>query len=203
MKKNAAFTLIELLVVVAIIAILATLAVPNILGAMETAKANSDVANLSSLGKGLQRYLLDNEDDFFKSSTTSTTWPTALYKYLNDWRVFHNPFDKRANPTTAPYPVSYGINKNCFDTNAGQWTGPSQLLVMADQRVSTSGANQYQGFSTQNPIIQPGQGMGVFRKEKMINCLFGDYHAVATSVTDYRDTQSDRGRERWIPIKDN
>jgi prepilin-type N-terminal cleavage/methylation domain-containing protein len=201
MKKNAAFTLIELLVVIAIIAILATLAIPNILGALETAKANSDVANLSSLGKGVQRFLIDNEDDSFKSGQ-NTTWPLAVNHYLNDWRVFKCPFDKRATPNTAPYPVSYGANKNIFDTNAGQWTAPSQLIILADQRVAEKGANQYQGFSTQNPITQPGQGMGVYKNGKMINCLFGDYHAVATNVTDYRDTQSEKGRERWLPIKE-
>jgi prepilin-type N-terminal cleavage/methylation domain-containing protein len=198
MKKNAAFTLIELLVVIAIIAILATIAVPNILGAIETAHASTDAANLSSIGKGVQRYLIDNEDDFFK--TSGRPWPQALNQYLNDWRVFRSPFDKRAIPNTQPYPISYGMNKNCMDTSAGQWTAPSQLLIAADQKVAEKGANQFNGQSTQAPVIQPGQGLGVYKSGKMINCLFGDYHAVATNMTDFKDVQSQKGQLRWIPL---
>jgi prepilin-type N-terminal cleavage/methylation domain-containing protein len=197
MKKNAAFTLIELLVVIAIIAILATIAVPNILGAIETAHASTDVANLSSLGKGVQRHLIDNEDDFFK--TNGMPWPQALNHYLNDWRVFKSSFDKRATPNSGPYPVSYGVNKNCMDSSAGQWTAPSQLLIMADQKVSERGANQFNGVSTQSPVIQPGQGLGVYKRGKMINCLFGDYHAVAVNMADFRDVQSPKGQQRWVP----
>jgi hypothetical protein len=33
----------------------------------------------------------------------------------------------------------------------------------------------------------------------MINCLYGDFHAVSTNTNDFRDVQSERGQQRWVP----
>jgi hypothetical protein len=87
-----------------------------------------------------------------------------------------------------------------MDTNAAKWTAPSQLIVIADRKVAEKGASQFSGFSTQNPTIQPGQGLGVFKSGKLINCLYGDFHAVPIHIADYRDMESQKGQQRWVPM---
>src|ERR1043166_5412288 len=98
--KKSGFTLIELLVVIAIIAILASLAIPALTKAMETARANSDLNNLSQLGKSMAVYLSDS-DDVLPSATSYAK--TLNPKYVSSWKVFQSPFDKCApqeNATT-------------------------------------------------------------------------------------------------------
>jgi len=58
--KRSGFTLIELLIVVAIIAILAAIAVPNFLEAQTRAKVSRVMADLRTLGVGIEMYAVDH-----------------------------------------------------------------------------------------------------------------------------------------------
>lgn len=57
--SRTAFTLIELLVVIAIIALLVGLILPALGSARSTARSTANMANLRSLGQGMQMYLND------------------------------------------------------------------------------------------------------------------------------------------------
>ncbi len=59
--RSRAFTLIELLVVIAIIALLIGILLPTLAGARNAAKATLDLANLRSLGQGLEMYVSEEE----------------------------------------------------------------------------------------------------------------------------------------------
>ena len=200
-NHQRAFTLIELLVVIAIIAILASLAIPQILGALETAKGTKETNNLKSLGQGTARYLADNQDDMFPRASTGSSggWPMLLHKFVTDWRAFESPFDKRPTAIQAPFPVSYAVNDNLFDTNTSSYTSSSELIIMAPYKTADSGPQQFKGTSAQNPGLPPGDGLATQAGGKQITALFGDFHAVALSYKDYQDKQSLRGRAHWFP----
>jgi general secretion pathway protein G len=53
------FTLIELLIVVAIIGIIATIAIPNLLIAMEKGKQKSTMGDMKSIGNAIESYITD------------------------------------------------------------------------------------------------------------------------------------------------
>jgi general secretion pathway protein G len=59
MKKNG-FTLIELLIVVAIIGIVASIAIPNLLVALQKGKQKATMGDLKSVGTALEIYMTDN-----------------------------------------------------------------------------------------------------------------------------------------------
>jgi len=59
-ERERGFTLIELLVVVAIIAIIASIAIPNMIDAMDRAKQNSTMADMRVVGFALEKYAIDH-----------------------------------------------------------------------------------------------------------------------------------------------
>jgi prepilin-type N-terminal cleavage/methylation domain-containing protein len=205
-NHQRAFTLIELLVVIAIIAILASLAIPQILGALETAKGTKETNNLKSLGQGTARYLADNQDDMYPRNSPgggATGWPALLHKFVTDWRAFESPFDKRPTALQSPFPVSYALNDNVFDTNTSSYTSSSELILMAPYKTAETGGQQFKGTSVMNPAMAPGDGYGTQSGGKQITALFADFHAVALSFKDFQDKQSQRGRLRWFPTASN
>jgi prepilin-type N-terminal cleavage/methylation domain-containing protein/prepilin-type processing-associated H-X9-DG protein len=204
--KKSAFTLIELLVVIAIIAILAGIALPVFSRVLERGKATSDASNLRQLGVGVAAYLNDNDDQMFSltaTSGTNTTWSQTLQsKYVTNWKAFRSPFDKRADPTAAPYPVSYGINVNCFGVNASKYVSPSQLIVMAPVLANSSTDISFSGTSndnTQLAVPTPGTGKGTHSNRSQINALFADTHVESLSYQKFSDSTTEDGLKAWNP----
>jgi type II secretion system protein G len=54
------FTLIELLVVLAVIAIISTIAIPNLLNAIDRSKQTRTMADLRSIGTAIEQYSVEN-----------------------------------------------------------------------------------------------------------------------------------------------
>jgi len=208
MKKSSAFTLIELLVVIAIIAILAGIALPVFSKVLERGKATSDASNLRQIGIGMAAYLNDNEDQMFSlqaapGSGGATTWPQILQsKYVSNWKVFRSPFDKRPEPKTEPYPVSYGINTNVFDVNASKYVSPSDLVTMAPVIVPGGTEVAFREMSNANvtlPLPTGGTKKGTHSNRGQINALFADTHVESLNYIKFADTSTVDGLKTWYP----
>jgi prepilin-type N-terminal cleavage/methylation domain-containing protein/prepilin-type processing-associated H-X9-DG protein len=206
--KRSAFTLIELLVVIAIIALLAAIAIPVFGTAMEKARGAQCLANLNQIGKAFVLYLNDNDDDFFGRSSEKT-WPQKLHdKYSVPWKQLRSPFDKETGdrPSTETgnnIPVSYGVNKECFDTNTGKWTAASELIIAAPA-MEQSPEVKFSGIASQNvDLSRPsggGRKYGTHSNRNRINALFGDGHVEGLLWKDYSANSGDEGRRRWEPV---
>ena len=72
------FTLIELLIVVAIIGLISSIAVVNLLNAVDKGKQKRTMADLRTIGAAVEAYGTDNA----RYPTGVTTWP-AMKSYLN------------------------------------------------------------------------------------------------------------------------
>ena len=59
-RKPAGFTLIELLIVVAIIGLLASIALPNLMRAMNKAKQARTLADMKAIGNAMESYAVEN-----------------------------------------------------------------------------------------------------------------------------------------------
>lgn len=209
--KKSAFTLIELLVVISIIAILAGIALPVFNKVLERSKATNDASNLRQLGIGMAAFLNDNDDQMFSLSGVdaggvATTWPKAIHdKYVTNWKVFRSPFDKvtggRPDPKTDPYPVSYGINVNCFGINASKFSSPSQLVLMAPV-IEGAGEVVFTGTSSTNvalPMPSGGNKLGTHSGRGQINALFADTHVEGMNYVKFADSSSEDGLKTWYP----
>ncbi len=200
--KKSAFTLIELLVVIAIIAVLASLALPALNGALEKARATTDLNNLRSLGSGVSSYLNDHEDVMFPEAggdSAAPSWQLALHKYVTDWKVFLSPFDKRAIRVEPPVPVSYGLNVNTFDVHSSKIESPSELILMAPVPVNGK-EMKFTGTSDLSIKLETpsgGQPNGTHQKRKFINALYADFHVSPNTWTEFSDANSERGLIRW------
>ena len=211
MKKLHAFTLIELLVVISIIAILAGLALPVFSRAMEKGRATADQNNLSSLGKGIRMFLNDTDDSMF-SLKTGDPWTTILQKkYVPDWTAFRSPFDKRpSNPTKQP--VSYGLNKNVFDTFVAKWENSPSSVILGAPNVDTGSPGKTVKFkevdssssSDTSAITPPNTAdLGTHQSRQAINVLFGDSHVQQVDWRKYRQDPSappaQQALFQWLP----
>jgi prepilin-type N-terminal cleavage/methylation domain-containing protein/prepilin-type processing-associated H-X9-DG protein len=229
-KFVAAFTLIELLVVIAIIAVLASIALPVYWTIVERGRAVADSNNLKQIGLAAALYHNDNNDTIFSSTTTAqdsagnTLFAPGLLQiqYASNPKVFHSPFDRRADRTTGPAIVSYGVNANILNRPAnpgpndfnGDWaklSSASQLVFMApniDPSDASTVAFQPLDASSPTPLNVPTPAVskadyrGTQGNRSKISVLYADGH-VAISVP-YREystsTGTDDDKRRWQPF---
>src|SRR5881275_2928183 len=78
-EREGGFTLIELLVVMIIIGILAAIAIPVFLNQRKKAQDSAAKADVSTLGKEVATYYVDNADDATLAITSVGTAPNLRY----------------------------------------------------------------------------------------------------------------------------
>lgn len=187
--KRHAFTLIELLVVIAIIAILAGIALPVFTGVMERGRATSEASNLRQLGIAVISYSGDNGDAY-----PTAAWPTDLNpKYLQSWKVFQSPFDKRASSESggAASPISFDINKNLIAKPTSTVNSLTSCVLAAPLLAPGSTAANLIFSSTAAAPSQPASldkgtdTVGTFSKGLQISVLFADSHITPMKVSDF------------------
>ncbi len=210
--KKSAFTLIELLVVIAIIAVLAGIALPVFSSAQEKSKVIKDGNNLHQIGIALVAYTNDNGDSLF---LTGTSWSKAMNpKYIQDWKAFQSPFDKRTSDQTGiSSPLSYDFNKNLLDKSMSDVAAPSLCIVIApyitNQPVSNANAFSLTASSATASLDANSNGSGssggTHNNGKRINALFADAHVADMVMIDFHsqpplanpDTTSSVRDLRW------
>jgi len=200
--KNSAFTLIELLVVIAIIAILAALSMGALAKALERGRALSDAGTLRSIGPLFQRYLSDHDDEMpSNAGTGATTWPEQFHKLATDRKLLISPFDRRPIVDGSNSPVSYGINTNNFDVNAGDFVSPSELVMMTAFAKLSKNKPVFSGTASSNVAVQPATTHGIYRDNSYLNVLFADWHVVPMNYeVEVKDDSSLKGKKHWDPL---
>ena len=229
-KSAAAFTLIELLVVIVIIAILASIALPVYNMILSRSRAVTDANNLKQIGLGAAMYRNDNNDTIFSSTTSiqdsggSTLFAPGLLQvqYVNGATVFHSPFDSRADKTTGPAIMSYGVNVNILNRPAnpgptefnGDWTkitAPSRLVFMAPNLDPASAASvTFRPLDASSPTVLnvPTQAInradnrGTHMNRSQISVLYADGHVtISVPYKEYStSTGTDDDKLRWQPV---
>ena len=96
MRTQRGFTLIELLIVVAIIGIIATIAVPNLMTAMNRSKQTRTMADMKAIAVACENYSIDN--NFYPVQTSqgpvvgiSGGLSPAYMKVIPDADAWNNP----------------------------------------------------------------------------------------------------------------
>src|SRR6267143_1688495 len=93
--KRAGFTLIELLIVVAIIGLIASIAIPNLMSALNKAKQTKTMADIKAIGSALETYAVDN-NTYPKGLSDANA--QALGQYLSRYLKTIPPGDGWSNP---------------------------------------------------------------------------------------------------------
>jgi general secretion pathway protein G len=80
LRNQGGFTLIELLIVVAIIGIIASIAIPNLLSAVDRSKQKRSMADMRTIGTALEAYATDH--NFYPVSPADTPIGPAVATLL-------------------------------------------------------------------------------------------------------------------------
>src|SRR5438128_2256871 len=94
-RKTAGFTLIELLIVVAIIGLLASIALPNLMRAMNKAKQARTLADMKAIGNAMESYAVEN-NTYPKGLTNANA--QILSSYVSRYLQTVPPGDGWTNP---------------------------------------------------------------------------------------------------------
>jgi general secretion pathway protein G len=122
-RRSAGFTLIELLIVVAIIGLLASIALPNLMRAMNKARQSRTLADMKAIGNAMESYAVEN-NTYPRGLTDANAQILSSYvsKYLqtvppgDGWS---NPWHIDTNAQGTIYTItSYGAD-GASGTNAG------------------------------------------------------------------------------------
>lgn len=206
MMKKSAFTLIELLVVITIIAVLATIALPAFSAVMEKANSVKDSNNLRQIGLASTAYCTDHNDTIFMSGSSFASLLNP--QYVNIWKPFQSPFDKRAASELAQTaPVSYDLNKNIVGKSTSDIAAPSNCIMIAPLVATPYPNLTFRNTPSSAPTLDessnPGKTGGTHQKGKRINVLFQDTHVETMLMADFHsnvtnaDTSSTIRDIRW------
>jgi prepilin-type N-terminal cleavage/methylation domain-containing protein/prepilin-type processing-associated H-X9-DG protein len=203
-RKRSAFTLIELLVVITIIAILVGLLMMAVPRLMLRAKINASANNMRQVGTGFQVYANENDFNVPSRIRTSDKWPSLIYGYLQDVKVYADPSDPGNFIAKKADPLSNDTNNTSYIMNGYNDLGayddetvvvrtsnldkPSETILLANQ--SNSG-NFYMDTAEGN------QSSGVLRTKTIndgANYLFADGSVRFIAAKDLKD-------ELWLVHK--
>ena|SRR5213594_3784027 len=122
-RHQAGFTLIELLIVVAIIGLIASIALPNLMKAMDRARQSKTLADMKAIGNALESYAVDN-NTYPKGLTDANSqvlsgYVTLYLKSVPPADGWKNPWHIDTNSTGTVYTItSYGAD-GASGTNPG------------------------------------------------------------------------------------
>jgi len=102
-SSASGFTLIELLIVVALIGIIAAISVVQYLQALDKAKQRATMADMRSVSRALEAYLVDNH--FLPDSSGGVAVLTSILI----------PYQINVVPTRDHWGNTYGFESNAFD----------------------------------------------------------------------------------------
>lgn len=169
MKRG--FTLTELIVVIAIIALLSGIAVPLSISMIAKSREAACLANLRSIGAGIQSYLADNNQRMpvlaLGRSSKSSPEPvleTVLLPYVGSEDVFRCPADKEQfSKTGSSY--NWNVTQNGLHITQLSFLGvqdrPETVPLVSDKESwHRSGTNflYADSSSSNNPRFVTGSG---------------------------------------------